>query len=379
MKLKPVYLMILVLFSCGGEGENVEKKGTVLENFSYTVDTVVVNPGEEIINLSRGLGTAALSQDRKYIYQLDVANTKINQVNLDNMILEKQFPMEKEGPNGIGQYVFSMQFMDNGDLYMGGYNSNGLFNLQGEKVKDLNVKPEELAGLEKVESNLLTSGLKLTKNGKYMFSLPGDFLGETIDLAIIDVENKSGKLRKIPAMETALKYNLSFRTDNMIQYYGESITVNLIEDQVLITNSANNKIYNYNIEQDSLYLIDYNFTLTANEKDKPIIQKVTSEQAFKSEQEKAQMQIYFGNLLHDRENKRFFRFGRIWGPQVEEGQTRKGEFFIFVFDQELKLIGEAKLEGIKDIPYSAFFKAGKLWNYVNVDDELGFAVFDFKF
>lgn len=180
-------------------------------------------------------------------------------------------------------------------------------------------------------------------------------------------------------METALKYNLSFRTDNMVQYYGESITVNLIEDQVLITNSANNKIYNYNIEQDSLYLIDYNFTLTPNEKDKPIIQKVTSEQAFKSEQEKAQMQIYFGNLLHDRENKRFFRFGRIWGPQVEEGQTRKGEFFIFVFDQELKLIGEAKLEGIKDIPYSAFFKDGKLWNYVNVDDELGFAVIDFKF
>ena len=34
---------------------------------------------------------------------------------------------------------------------------------------------------------------------------------------------------------------------------------------------------------------------------------------------------------------------------------------------------------LKAIPSDAFFKDGKLWSYVNVDDELGFAVMDFEF
>jgi hypothetical protein len=42
-------------------------------------------------------------------------------------------------------------------------------------------------------------------------------------------------------------------------------------------------------------------------------------------------------------------------------------------------LGEIYLPELKKVPDYPFFKDGKLWSYVNVDDELGFAVFTFDF
>ncbi|HSI74915.1 MAG TPA: hypothetical protein VK957_03435 [Lunatimonas sp.] len=49
------------------------------------------------------------------------------------------------------------------------------------------------------------------------------------------------------------------------------------------------------------------------------------------------------------------------------------------YDQDFKVFGETKIEGLNQIPESYFWKGGKLWSYVNIEDELGFAVIDFKF
>lgn len=377
MNLLALLFSLYLLFSCGGNSSENSRTGNILENLSFTVDTLLVNPGDKIINLSYGLGVSALSLDRKFLYQLDPINTHINAIDLDQLILDQQYPFEEEGPNGIGPLIFEMQIMDNEELYLCGYDSYGLYTLQGEKVKTFDLN--EIEGLEGLDNFTLGPRLKLSRDGKFMFSMPRDRMENTIELAVIDLENKSGKLLKIPAMEKALDYNLEFRMGNTTQFYGDVISISLIEDLVFISNSANNKVYNYDYVKDSLYLFDYDFALVPNEKDKPIKKEVSSIDEFRVEEQIALGQIYFGNLLFDSDKNRFFRFGRILGPKVGESQTRAGEYFLFVFDKELKLIGEAKLEGLKNIPYSAFFKDGKLWSYVNVEDELGFAVFTFNF
>ena len=42
-------------------------------------------------------------------------------------------------------------------------------------------------------------------------------------------------------------------------------------------------------------------------------------------------------------------------------------------------IDTTKIENLKAEPRSYFWKDGKLYSYVNVEDELGFAVFTFNF
>jgi hypothetical protein len=380
MKKSPLYLGFLVLFSCG-ESEKVKPGSNhIFENFSYTVDTLMIDTKDEIINLSRGLGISSLSQDRKYLYQFDDANTLINAINLETLLLEKQYPFEREGPNGIGPLIFKMQVIDRDQVFMGGYNfSYGLYTLEGEKIKDISLNRNDFEGLEELEDDALRSRPSLSKDGKYMISLPRDREGKKLELLAVDLEKKSGKVRKISAMEQALDYNLEFQIGNTIHYYGDAISVSFFEDGALISNAANNKIYFYNLELDSLTLVEYDFALVPNQKEKSIKREVSSLEEFRIEEGIVLTQITFGSLFYDQANKRFIRFGRIWGTRPTEDQKWKGEFFLFVFDQDLKLIGETKVEGIADIPISAFFKDGKLWSYVNVNDELGFAVFTFDF
>lgn len=65
------------------------------------------------------------------------------------------------------------------------------------------------------------------------------------------------------------------------------------------------------------------------------------------------------------------------------GETRSdpntNEYYLFAYDQDFKLLGESKLELEERVDYSFFWKDGKLYSYVNIEDELGFAVFTFDF
>ncbi len=379
MKKAIIGCTVLIFLGCGRK-QDATTMSNVLENLTVTIDTVVIDAGEDIINLSRGLGASTMSRDGKYLYQIDMMNSQLNQINLDRKALDKKIPLEKEGPNGIGQYVFSMSILNDGRYFLGGFNSSAIFSEKWEKQKDLNLKPEEIKGLEDEDVFSIMNGVKILSDGRTLLSLPSNILSDTDNrrLAIINLENKTGRIKEIPAMNKANEYTVMIRTDQMIRVYAEEVSLSVNDDFILISNSASNSMYHYDIELDTLRLLEYNFTLTPNEKTKPVQKEVTSELQFSAEQEKIQMQIYFGSPIYDKETERFFRFGRIWGPQVEEGQTRKGEFFLFVFDKDLKLIGEATLEGVSNIPSSAFFKDGKLYAYVNIEDELGFSVFDIK-
>ncbi|WP_194976759.1 hypothetical protein [Aquiflexum lacus] len=41
-------------------------------------------------------------------------------------------------------------------------------------------------------------------------------------------------------------------------------------------------------------------------------------------------------------------------------------------DEDFNLLGESDLSHLGSVPTFAFVKDGKIWYYVNVDDELGF-------
>lgn len=91
-------------------------------------------------------------------------------------------------------------------------------------------------------------------------------------------------------------------------------------------------------------------------------------------------QVNFGKFHWDNSTKHYFRLSHIGLPKPDPDSKKKYENFIHVYNQEFELIGESKLEGIdQKLNDDCFFKDGKLWSYVNVEDELGFAVFTFDF
>ncbi len=132
--VKPFVLALFVAFSfsCGGEKESADNDSTnILADFSFSVDTVVVDPGEELISLPYGLGTHAINESKSHLYLLDGKNSLINKVNLNSLKLEEQLSFEKEGPNGVGEYIEVFDVFPGERFFLSGYEKSSLIDREG--------------------------------------------------------------------------------------------------------------------------------------------------------------------------------------------------------------------------------------------------------
>ena len=125
---------ISILISCGG-GKNSSDSDNILEDFSFTVDTVLVDPGDQLINLQFGLLKADFSDDGKYLYHLHPSDQVLTVINLDELKIERQIQFEREGPNGIPDFAITTQLLGGDKLLFLGMQNTGIFNLEAEKIK----------------------------------------------------------------------------------------------------------------------------------------------------------------------------------------------------------------------------------------------------
>lgn len=92
----------------------------------------------------------------------------------------------------------------------------------------------------------------------------------------------------------------------------------------------------------------------------------------------------FGHLNYmephwDESREMYLRFGRKTFLAEKREDPPTFEVFLFAYDEDFNVLGETKIEGLTQVPANCFWKDGKLWSYVNIEDELGFAVIDFRF
>ncbi|MBN3581616.1 DUF4221 family protein [Algoriphagus aestuarii] len=378
-KLIPI-LFLFVFASCG-EKSNSESSEfvNILEDITFTVDTVVVDPGDEIINLSMGLYLSDISTDKKWLYQFDSENTTINAIDLNTLSLDHQLEFEKEGPDGVGTYVFSLQSLPNEQFMIAPFRSAGIFNNQGKKIEDVTPNPGQYSGIEEKDEVELSYLLTSSKDQKYLFSLPGDFLVSGRDLLKMNKETKTAKFIDIPELDLTEKFTLINRQGEYAEISMEEYFLEEIDKYLYISSSVTSDLYRYHLENDSLSF--YSFPLKTTPKAKTEFPKtdVNSTQEYKEQKSIISSQITYSGLLWDEERKLFFRIGKIVMPSdIPDGKPTI-EIYIIAFNTQMQLVGESKIDGLEDIIEYAFFKDGKLWSYVNVEDELGFAVFTFDF
>jgi hypothetical protein len=379
--LIPISLIIL-LFSCSGkEEEKSASSNNILENLTFTVDTVVVDPGDEIIDLSNYLRLADLSNDHKKLYLFVEGENKLSVIDLDNLTLERKIPYEKEGPNGVGSFLWSLDLVSNDQFFLKTFNTAGIFDFQGIKHESINLDEEEIIGIK--GKTLQNNRLKVSEDLKWYYTVPGsDFNDEdpSVELAIINSETKEGKILPIPAMDKTGLYKIAFKEGTMMQIYAEDYFLSEHSGNFYITSSVTSDIYTIDPETDSLTLHSYDLKYAPKYKsDPPSHSEFTDREAWRSEVEKMRSQITYGDLIWDDSRNYFFRIGSILVPSLVEDAPSKSKIFLLAFDNELNLIGETEIEEMDSAPEFPFFKDGKLWSFVNVEDELGFAIFDFNF
>ena len=379
-KLSLPILSLILLASCGekSSSEKIESDN-ILEDLTYSVDTVVVDPGDELINLSMGLYFFDVSKDSKRLYQLTPNDQSVAVVDLDRLELIKKIKFEKEGPNGVGSFPAEIKVLPDENFMLSTFNSAGIFDSQSIKIDDISLKAEEHPELELKEGQDLNFQINCSEDGGFLYSLPGGIMESERDLAVINRSTNKGKMIDIPALDNTGKFSIMFFQNGMGEISMEDYFLDEYNGNLYLSSSVTSDLYRYNFQQDSLQLFSFPITVSPKEKTEFPKTEVSSKEEQEEESQKVRSQISFKHIMWDESRQLFFRIASITVPNETPGSPAKISVFLYAFDSDMKLVGETLIDDLKSIPSSAFFKDGKLYSYVNVEDELGFAVFTFNF
>ncbi len=371
--------MAFGFFACSESGNsNSDTPANILEEFSFSMDTIQIDSGDELINLANGYRTSVVTPDKKYVYFFAPQDPSLIKIDLDQAKLIERYLFESEGPNGTGNFPNNFQVLPGEKFLIGDFMQAGLFNLEGEKIQDLRITPKEIAEYDSEDDTPLTNSLFLMNRGKTHVSLYGNFFQGDWDLSLIDLESRSGKIVDLPAFDFLKDFKFMNLNGTTMIAYGEDIEVYPLNEKLFISTTATSQVYQYDFELDSLRLFEFPHQITALRKTGDINPEPSGDEEFNDQMEMLRTQIAYKKMLWDENTRRYYRFGDKMKPKVADDLPRTYEVFLYAFDENLNLIGETQLEELDKAPSFPFFKDGKLWSYVNINDELGFAIMDFE-
>ncbi|WP_339866990.1 DUF4221 family protein [uncultured Algoriphagus sp.] len=371
-KLNP-FLLFIAFVSCNEKDSSKNSEsGNILENLTYSVDTIVMDSGEELFNLSGMIHMA--SQLPNLVYLFDEKQSKIQKIDLDKRALVSTFQFEKEGPNGTGTYLSNFQSLSQDRFLIVSDEAQGIFNAEGNKELDLRLSNFSDPETEAEQGIQLPFEMQISGNGNFAYAIVGDFFEGNWNFVRINLQSKSLKTWDMPELLNSKKFTIMLKGSDSFDLRAEDIHLNKLNEKIAVTAGNTSSVYKYDPASDSLYSVGFPHELTAKEKTGTYPLEVTSKKEYSEIVSEIRSEITYDTFIWDSSREKFFRLGN---KRIRD--SKKSEVFLYAYDSELNLIGEQKIEGLERPPSHYFFKDGKLYSYVNVEDELGFAVFTFDF
>lgn len=372
---KLIYLLLIsFLISCSGTDEKTSPEN-ILEDLTYSVDTLIIDSGEEIFNLRYGLSNFGVFPQSNSLVLFDQSRKISQWIDLENQKLVDQYQFQKDGPNGLGN-IFSMQTLPEEKLMMASFTNTGVFDKEGNQLEQFKLKPNELDGLSELNPFDILTKLKYDPSSNLLFSLPGDMSLGTRKLAKIDPVNQTGKIIPLTKMDNAGNFRVTL-LDEGGSIFEETYDQLIVGNQLFITCSYSSGIYQYDIEKDSLNYLEFTHQLIPNEKTGEIVNNPGTSEDWWQEYKKVVSQISYWGLHWDEKTARYYRLASKSLLGESRNDPASYEVYLLVYSEDMKLLGEALIPDFQAFPQSYFFNDGKLYSYVNVEDELGFAVFTF--
>ena len=372
MKKLTIVILALFCFSCGGPIEGEENKDF---DFSYSVDTLMIDPGDGFFYLKRGLSLAALTPDKKQLLSFNPEAAEMEVIDLEQLNLADRIKMEREGPQGTGN-PRSILISDDGKFFFTSFLDVREFNAQLDSMKIYKIRTEKFKELNLDEA--LGSDYQISPDGKYLFVPygPEDYLKPNAGIGILKLDDLS--LKKIPMdlWERSHAYVRTFLEDgNPVSWTIESVYADPIDKRLLLSSHNFNEVYILDLATDSISHKVFQSKLTQNSKKVPSKTTYDSPSEMRGIIQVQEEQVVFSKFYYDDSRELFLRFSRDLDRKIGDSTVFKN--VTTIFDKNLNQLHEEEVP----ISYFAhkFFKDGKLYSYVNVEDELGFAVFTFDF
>ncbi|MHA7128049.1 DUF4221 family protein [Algoriphagus namhaensis] len=366
-------LLLLLLCSCGGTEENSLGPSDQIE---VSLDTVLVDAGEEFLFLQFDLFISALSPDQSYLINFNPESLEAEWIDLNELELIKKVQFEKEGPNGLGPYLGSFSIREDEQLLFQNYMSYKLFDQEGTLKKDL--------GLEKIAKDYLGSTeyypvsiFEPAEDRILVLALKWE--DYTYSFLDIDMESETYTVIDLDHFEKNKDYRVEVTYEgNPAGGFGPSITPRMYNNQILMNTGAFNEVVILDLDTDSLSVKSWDTpVLGAKRTYVPPKQLEMTSSEMKEVRRKYDEDLAYSPFLWDEANERYLRFSqkKIFSEELDEYEeyvSTGARVYLSIFDSDLNLVKEAELPSVKKLPYKHFVKDGMVWMYENVDDELAF-------
>lgn len=375
--MRPLLFLVIICISLSCQRkENERGSNDVL----YSVDTVNIDSKGRLLDLNSWMLTSDLDDGETSFYLYNDFDHSIDEINLDRKEFVKTYPLEAEGPNGVGQYIFGIQYLN-----------DSLFFIKSNVISTVIDRNGQVARRISWEDALDSSGVHLDPLPRYLelvsesddlkvFGVHFDFKNVAAFFDVLSVSDNS--VTRIDIDPENSFHDFFFRFDNG-SFVNPSVHLSLGKDHVLISHEFSNEIILFNHEGEFVKVVHYEPRLTPKRANLPQgPASKTGEQIGKDYQHILE-QVKFESLVWDSVNNRYFRLSskRIFTDTYShEGalvpETKETIVFLSVFDAGFNLISEMEIDELTDNRFRYFAKDGKLWVCQNFSDELGFIVID---
>ncbi|WP_339866978.1 DUF4221 family protein [uncultured Algoriphagus sp.] len=361
------YLPLFIILSIVGCAGKSQKSAQLKEfAFSFSIDTVSIDPGEHLFFLGHGLPKAKLSPDERYLYYFDDYNTTFDKVDLVENKYAGTIPLNKEGPKGIGS-TFDYAINPDGTFLV----------LTGKSLLHLGEKGDLLTSAPIVDS------LFEIDREKHFFRYANISSDQRYFFGITSANNQERYLAWIDRKDSIYH---EVRADSMA--YTESLRINfggLSISGIKEVKYFNNKFLLFHDEGIDIYSLDpTDGNWEFHDNNPKLIEKRKSGNYSKSgEIEDAakilaqkNLEVNYQPLVYDVKNNRYYRVA----SKKRENQARGtvSDQFLLIFSEDFKLIHEVDFSDFPIALGRYFIREGKFWMRNNDTEELEFFVFDFE-
>jgi hypothetical protein len=368
--MKYFIILILLFSACTAREIEVENPSV-----SYSLDTVRINSKNEILDLWGFLSFSDIDFEKNSIFSYNTFNHSLDQIDLEKLEFIKRIAFEKEGPNGTGE-VYEFNVLKDDRFFIKSFEQSAIFDDNGNLIQKVDWR-NSIDSIGEKYGDFPRRQILVDSEDLLVFGLSYDYENIEVNLHVLSVgENKIDRLD----LNSKKSYgDLSIRSARSGNIVDPSIELIHQNNKIIISYEFSNEIVYYDYKVKALRFIDYNPTLTPKSVKSPNISVGSLEQIIK-ELKHFYEQVAYYPPVWDSESKQYFRLSTITifseenkeNSKATYGETQEIKVFLTVFDSEFNLLSELEIEELSDIDNDYFTKDGKLWLFINLDDEMGF-------
>jgi hypothetical protein len=304
-------------------------------------------------------------------------SNKINFYDFKEKKLIKTVSFAKEGPNGVGTSISGFRWISDSEIYLSSYWEHRIYvvDVEGNVKKKLDIKDDGSLKFPVIDPNnnrpIVKAGNDLILAGTLYKTLPRNKIGKPF--VVLNLKDGKSKLvgqypEKIFKGDWDIKDETFFDFDELSRKF---IIAFAISDSVMITDLKDNSETKHFLAKSSFL-----------EEIKPLNSSYDYEPSNSDEANEYVLSGTYWNIKYDQFQKVYYRFGILPRTLADFQAAKNPKFFISVFDENFKPLGESLLpEGLYP-PMATITPMGLLIPNKNAydkqDDFLSFDVLTLK-